>query len=1198
MQRSDLLDPFTLPLRGSRLIEASAGTGKTWTIAALYLRLVLGHGESAVAPLSPEQILVVTFTRAATRELGERIRARLVEAAACFRGEREPDPADSFLRQLLQSYKEADRQQQAAWLLSNAAENMDVAAIFTIDAWCQRMLREHAFDSGSLFDEKLVADERELFDLAVKDVWRQQIYPLTGESLDSLLEIWGSIEQFRKDARNFLAAMPPGYRTMDRSLISEWQKQKSVQLEAVQTLKSHWAPWIVHMCDWLGSVIPPASPESPFKSNMLNPEAARAWFILLQEWCADPAKIALVLPDQAWKRFCSNGLTVALKKNTSVAIPPDWSQWDAFREALRQLPRPDRPLRLVAAALVHQRLQGLKSAARTFGFQDMLERLAQALAGSNGSRLRKRIVQQYPVALIDEFQDTSSLQFHLFDQLYHIADNDPESAILLIGDPKQSIYAFRGADIRSYLQAREATTGRQYSLTRNYRSIPKLVEGVNQLFLAGEQRTGPGAFLHRSNGSNPIPFVANHAHGRPEILQRGDEPMPAMEIVYGTGPESRTQMLSHFSRACAEHLVCLLNDRDICFLEGSLKRPVRPADIAILVRDRNEAAAVRGELRQRGVLSVYLSDQDSVFSSAEAKDLVRWLRAVAEPRETPLARAAFASALLAASLAEMDELIRNDTVFEERLELLQELHHIWRRHGVLPMLRQTLFRLGLPGRWLAMADGERRLTNFLHLAELLQEASGKLDGEQGLIRWLEEAIADSQEAGEESILRLESEADLVRVVTIHKAKGLEYPIVYVPFAASCRRVEKDDWDIFSEDSAGDPDQARLQEDLRLLYVAVTRARHFLWLGIGTLKGHGKQPCMLKKSAMGYLLGVDQQTKEASLPAILQQVFRDPAWTIRPIAEEEKIPRTLLETREVRPELVNAPYYTGSFERDWGISSFSAMVRDLAELGTDSFPAQTDMEQDFVITEHFHSGRQDVPRHRFPRGSWPGKFLHELLAWLAEEQFGLPGNKNLQEQLRERCRRQGWGTYAEDVRLWLEEVVSTKIPGIGAELRNLRDYLAEMEFWFPVTETTTKTIDALCNQYLLPGVPRPALTPRQLRGLLMGFADLVLVWEGRYWILDYKSNALGENDGAYDQATLERAVCQHRYEVQAILYLLALHRLLQSRLGSAYDPRQHLGGALDWFIRGIAAPTRGACVFPVDPELLYSLDTVLRGEGNL
>ncbi|RZI63223.1 MAG: exodeoxyribonuclease V subunit beta, partial [Variovorax sp.] len=214
---SEHLDPLTLPLWGSRLIEASAGTGKTWTIAALYLRLVLGHGEADadgtstgyMRPLVPSEILVMTFTRAATRELSDRIRARLLQAARCFRGEAVVDDGDAFLRGLIDAYADGAPRQSAAWRLAMAAESMDDAAVHTIDAWCQRMLREHAFDSGCLFDEELTSNERAMLDEAAQDYWRRQLYPLSGELLDAALSVWGSVEVLAKDARALIGQTLP-----------------------------------------------------------------------------------------------------------------------------------------------------------------------------------------------------------------------------------------------------------------------------------------------------------------------------------------------------------------------------------------------------------------------------------------------------------------------------------------------------------------------------------------------------------------------------------------------------------------------------------------------------------------------------------------------------------------------------------------------------------------------------------------------------------------------------------------------------------------------------------------------------------------------------------------------------------------------------------------------------------------------------
>ena len=249
---SHTLEPLCFPLWGSRLIEASAGTGKTWTIAALYLRLVLGHGgDNAFAqPLRPADILVMTFTRAATRELSDRIRARLLQAAQCFRGLAEVPATDPFLAGLLDAYPEGGARQNAAWRLAMAAEAMDDAAVYTIDAWCQRMLREHAFDSGCLFDEELNADERAVQTEAAQDYWRQQCYPLDAKAIDTVLGLWKNVDALVEEMRQLAeAALPPG--AGDGTLAECIARTVDSRRTAVAAPKVGWPDRAQAMQQWL-----------------------------------------------------------------------------------------------------------------------------------------------------------------------------------------------------------------------------------------------------------------------------------------------------------------------------------------------------------------------------------------------------------------------------------------------------------------------------------------------------------------------------------------------------------------------------------------------------------------------------------------------------------------------------------------------------------------------------------------------------------------------------------------------------------------------------------------------------------------------------------------------------------------------------------------------------------------------------------
>ena len=1222
--QSTPLQAIDFPLWGSRLIEASAGTGKTWTIAALYLRLVLGHGgaNAFAQPLRPADILVMTFTRAATRELSDRIRARLIEAAQCFRGERPVPTHDGFLADLLAAYPEGAARRSAAWRLAMAAEGMDDAAVHTIDAWCQRMLREHAFDSGCLFDEELSADENAVHIEAAQDYWRQQCYPLRGEALDAVLQVWRNVDALIKDMHKLSEqALPPG--SGAGTLADCVRQHVDAHHSAIATLKVGWAQRAQAMQNWLDSQTAPKVCDWDRRS--LSPKNYTRWLTALGAWANSTGDSVLDLTGTAKERLTPDGL-LAVRKDSApdITLPGDFQAFADLLDALNALPDPSIALRLHAAAHVQARRIELKQYAGTFGFQDMLERLDQALAGPNGERLRARMIAQHPVALIDEFQDTSPLQYRLFEQLYRTADNDPHTALLLIGDPKQSIYGFRGADIYSYLSARRATAGRHYVLGTNYRSTQALVDAVNHSFARAEARAGAGAFMFRSSDAqadNPLPFVPVAASGRSEQFQTADGAVPALSLVHNLELRSSSDHRQLFAALCAERISTWLNDDQAGFAEsGKPLQRLRPADIAVLVRTGKEAQAVRRELRRRGVASVYLSDKDSVFDSGEAQDLLHWLHAVAEPLDVRRLRAGFATRSVGLTLDELLHLATDDDVLDARSEQLRALHYVWQTQGVLTMLRQTLHQLDLPARWLQQTDGERRLTNFLHLAELLQVASAQLEGEQALIRWLGQQLQGERSGSDEQIVRLESDADLVKVVTIHKSKGLEYPVVCLPFASSYRPVTRQYTSFLnladdsgqrhlhlslSDEAIAQADLERQREDLRLLYVALTRARHALWLGFGALKSGNSSKCTAHCSAAGYWLGGAQPYEAADWLVPLQALAQDRSDIALHAAAHGlpyDVPRTQLAARAAPAALHEQPLYSAEFERNWGIGSFSQLVRGVGQSAANQSAVTLQRAGDderaldsavaLLPTRVAAATDSAAVWHAFQRGPVVGNFLHDQLEWLAGEGFALATEPTLAERLRRRCERAGYSDAADDVVQWLSAVVATPLPSVGVALNALEHLLPEMEFWLPTGQLQASQVDALCQQHLLPGQERAGLPKRTLHGMLMGFADLVFQHEGRYWVLDYKSNHLGTDGAAYHVDALTQAMAAHRYDVQAALYLLALHRLLRQRLGAAYDPAQHLGGAVYLFLRGIDGPASG--VFTVTPPLalLAALDQLL------
>lgn len=1203
------LVPLTFPLNGSHLIEASAGTGKTFTIAMLYVRLILGHkqGESAfkLGELTPPQILVVTFTDAATKELRDRIRARLAEAARYFRADPKTmeTPEDTDLLYELRREYAVDDWPVCARKLELAAEWMDEAAVSTIHGWCNRMLREHAFDSLSLFNQNLETDQSELLAEVIRDYWRNFYYPLGIEATALLRSYWDGPQALQKAIKDLLPFVDELGDEEDPLTLLEPLVSQLIPLKT---------PWKV----WANELLEIFDAAYQAGEMRVNPKWYPGWFRGLDEWANNPG----VWPEigKAWEHLETDALTK--KWNKSLPSHPGLVAFQTLAESLVNLEDPRNALLTHAACWVASEFAAAQKRRAQISFNDLLTSLDAALTGSDGERLAEVIRQQFPVALIDEFQDTDPVQYRIFERVYDIANHRDDCALILIGDPKQAIYAFRGADIYTYLKARETVCGPIYSLDKNFRSTQAMVDAANHCFAQVENKeNSPGAFLFRKNGQNPVPFLQVGAKGRPDEFMVDDVSAPAITFaVAGAGAKlNKGEYLATMANLAATQIVDWLN-RGLSNTAGFVRTgqalvPIRPGDLAVLVNDKNEAASIRQALSQRGVRSVYLSDKETVFGSAQATEVYRWMAACAEPDNDRLLRAALSTASLGLSFADLDAMNVNEEEWEARVIQFKGYREIWQKQGILPMLRRILFDFNCNDRFLSTAldangdSGERILTDILHLAELLQQESFTLEGEHALIRFLAEQIEEPGGDAEGTKLRLESDADLVKVVTIHKSKGLEYPIVFLPFICTTRAVDAKSIPLKWHDEAGQlhvaleatdeilvaAEQDRLGEDLRKLYVALTRARYLTWVGLAPLKDK-------TKTAIGHLLGLSAVNETGYLAAVKSFAGDQAYLSVRDDLEAND--EIYVVTTTIN-ESGTACRSTRVVKENWWIGSYSTLpIAGHAPLPATQFEdtpqAENLLEGQREVSQRAPTGfRPGGPMHRFPKGAEAGTFLHDLMEWVANTGFStvMENPAELRDMIARRSKLRGWEAWVDPLFVWVQQMLQTplKIGEISLRLDSLEVAKAEMEFLFEARHVDLTRLDAFIVEHTLDRRPRPALTAVEFNGMLKGFMDLVFQSGERYYVADYKSNWLGMGDEDYTPDAMEDAICAHRYDLQYVIYLFALHRLLKSRLPE-YDYDQHIGGAVYLFVRGIGAPSGGIHFERPPKALIESLETVFSG----
>ncbi len=1156
------LDPLSTPLQGLVLIEASAGTGKTYTIASLYLRLMLERG------LDPEQILVVTFTQAATEELRERIRKRLNQALAFLRGEAGDSEPDPLLQAMLQDVAEPAQLQDQ---LEDALSRMDQAAIHTIHGFCQRVLQDAAFDSGSDFEADFITDESHLQAIALADFWRGQVAGANDEKSAWVLQHWSGPQALMDELKATLSMddleiLP----RVDEQILADLRSELQTSFE---TFRSDWPQQAAEVRGLLEKS-PALNRRSYNKRVVANALAAAD---LLAGMDTPPASLP-----KDFARLSSGMLAEKGQKPDQPALShPLFDLCRRLVELLPALANLQRALFLTQARqFIRRHLADSKRDQGVIYFDDLLRRLDQALAGPAGDALAKLLRQRYPAALIDEFQDTDPQQYRIFRRIYA---GHQDCGLYLIGDPKQAIYAFRGADIFTYMQAREdvEAQGRQFTLGTNWRSSSALIEGINSLF--GYARA---PFIYEQHIVFQPVDPGPKADEEPLLID-GAAPVPLQFWLFDDDFEPRTRS-GHIpapdarqaaARACAGQIARLLQQA----ADGQATiggKTVKPADIALLVRSHSEGDLMQQALRERGVNSVSLSRQ-GVFQSEEALELLLLLQALSEPGDESLLRGALATLLLGQNCDELQRLSQDEAAWENRLADFQHYRDLWRQRGFMAAFQDMLGREKIAPRLLALADGERRLTNLLQLAELLQIASRELSGREGLLRWFADQIGDESQ-DETRQLRLESDEGLVKIVTMHKSKGLEFPLVFVPFPWGSPRPASTKSAFFHHPSgkqacldlgseqlrehlelAATEDRA---ESLRLLYVALTRASRLCVLCWGRING-------AEKSALAYLL---HQLPNEAYDAGRVKALSDPelrtevenlaanaptSISVRSLPDQAPGLRT---NDDVSPDLA-ARDFKGRIDTAWRISSYSGLVRgiELERPDHDAQPDDADSREPAVD-----------PVFQLPAGAHVGHLLHEILEKL---DFTDMRPETLEAAVRQRLSQQGPLQPREPKQDWsgvictlINRVLDTPLDAeSGLRLRELTptDRLNELEFHFPLQALTpARLLDLLADEPDYADSAR-GLNFEPLAGLMRGFIDLIIRHQGRYYVLDYKSNLLGGSHADYGRNGMQHAIRGHRYDLQYLIYTLALHRLLQQRLPD-YDYERHIGGIYYLFLRGM------------------------------
>ncbi len=1132
-------------LSGTQLIEASAGTGKTYTIALLVLRLILEKN------LTISQILVVTYTNAATKELKDRIRQRLITAKQILTSDLNPDIELRIWLQQLQ-LDQTNIQQR----LDQALASLDQANIFTIHGFCQQILKEYALETGQSFDLSLNHELQAIKEFCCQDFWRQHIYSLQPAIASILTAYHDNPTTLLKSLQglNLHANILPPVTTIKPLC----QQFKQLKLQAAQEFPI------------IQKILTAAFATENFKSNLKDNftqaiQELSAWFANDNEilprletlfWLSENNLIQSLNGNKFRKTKTESG--EERKQNYLESLELDQTAFNQFEPLLKQI---NLALRTKLAHELKARVEAEFQRRNQLSFDDLIHRLANAI--QTNPNLKHILQQRLHVACIDEFQDTDPQQWLIFSNLFAAK----HQALYLIGDPKQAIYKFRGADIFCYFNAQKSAQNK-FTLAKNWRSHPQLVQAINTLF----QR--PQAFLFPELEFNPVIAAQKHAAGHINT----SAPMCLWQLELNpknkTGRWSNKLATEAIQIAVVNEILNLLSHK-FSLSQAEQQRALMPQDIAILVRTNAQVQAYQYVLKQAGIPAI-MQQLDSVFNSPQAQELYYVLQAILEPNDIKLLKQALSLNWFGLNGNDLHKLSQNETLINTWVTRFNHYHNCWLEQDLLCMLQELYATEQVIKHLSRLEQPERAMSNLLQLAELLHQQSIELQLQaQPSVSYLADLITQAnQQCADTEQLRLESDANAVHIITLHRAKGLEYPVVFCPNLWQEQHNLNSETNLIQASISGSAItdlgsdafeshkaqaiQEQQAEDLRLAYVALTRAQYRCYL-IWTDTSTSKIP---NNSSLAYLLDFfqdnfqQQQTKLQTLATQQSAVFSYQLLTANPEIAGYFSPEIST------PKKLSAKKSKRYFDNHWQLSSYTSLAK---QVQTPASNTATSIE----INLEFE----------LPKGATTGNVLHHLLEFNSFNTLATV-TTDINFQRDQTCTHHG--LYLENPELinqLLSNVVNTPLSLETSEfcLKNLAppSYTKEMPFYLAMQPLQISQL----NNLLAPDPNFHRLIPQQLAGYLTGFIDLVCEYQGYYYVIDYKSNYLPN----YDAKNLALAMQEHNYGLQYWLYSLVLHLYLQTHLPN-YNYAQHFGGVKYLFVRGMQAEIPASAIYATKPDI--------------
>ncbi|QCI17260.1 exodeoxyribonuclease V subunit beta [Buchnera aphidicola (Aphis helianthi)] len=1145
------LNIFNIPCNGIKLIEASAGTGKTTSIVLMYLRLLLGIGSKKNnKPLLIQEILVVTFTNFAKEEIYKRIKKNIEQLYLyCIT----KNTNNSILKPFFKKIKNLE---ETIHLLEQAKKNINHMSIYTIHGFCKNILKLNFLN----FHQKIIEDEKLLYLQATEDFWRSYFYEVPKKIINIILQDY-------KNPESLLSELKPIFNFRKVYFKKKFNKNQNLitcheeNINIINIFKKKWLDYNPIILNIVKELKPNKKIYNDFNISRWQKNITK-WAESETEDYQIPITLKYFLKDTIIKNIKSNQIPCHI-------FFQDIEKILKIKFSLKDI------ILFQAIKKITKFLNKEKQKKFLLGFNDLLDTLLKYI--KKEKTLRKLIIEKYPIVFIDEFQDTDIQQYQIFNILYN--KNNKQTGLFLIGDPKQSIYSFRGADIFSYLYAKSKIK-KYYYLNNNWRSSKNICKAINYLFLRNKN-----PFLFKD-----IPFIKISSSFNNQNIQFKIKGRIQTAISFFFKKKEKIYIKDYqewISKQCANEicywLICAKKGEAI-LINKDKERILKTNDIVILVRNKNEANIIQNSLEKVNIQSIYSSSNQNIFKTTDAFELLIILQTILQPTNIKLLKQSIFTHIFYNILLQgkkQNKIKQSYFIIKK----LYEYREIWKNVGIFYTIKTIVLDYQKYSNDLNKTQYYQKNINFLHIAELLEKQSEYLYQDSSLIRWFENKILEKQNILEDEHIRYFKQSNAIKIITIHKSKGLEYPIVWIPFAATYKKSnvylyhDKKTFKMFldlnqNKETEKIADEERLAEDLRFLYVAITRSIFHCSIGMGDIinKKHQKTNNN-HKSALGYIIQRGCYMNYNNLLNELSLLNAKSYIKVKYDTMNIKLPYTKQDVYLLSPP----QYIIKKIQNCFQITSFTKLKKEHVSLNKsqDNYNINNILDYKSIY-------KKQIIFENFPRGEKTGILMHYIL-----NKINFIEKLNINFFYKVLKQYEFSEKWAPILMSWVNNIINVKLKNINVNLSMLKQnqYIKEMKFFLPIQ----KTLNSIDFNHIIQSLdPISSLTSKisfnPITGILTGSIDLVFIWNERYYIIDYKSNYLGDNQNLYSLKNIKKEIIKNRYDLQYQIYTVALHQYLTKKL-KKYKYKNNFGGVFYMFLRGINKINENNSIFYTIPDYL-------------